>query len=66
MSHMLAMSHNEMNHTGSEDSGVDDVRSVGGSDDEDVLLGAHSVHFSQNLIDDTIRCSTGITTCTTT
>ena len=31
-----------------EDGGTDDVGSVGGSDDEHVLLGALAVHLSQN------------------
>ena len=32
-----------------EDSGVNDVWSVGGSDDEDILLAAHTIHLSQDL-----------------
>ena len=32
-----------------EDSGVNDVWSVGGSDDEDILLAAHAIHLSQDL-----------------
>ena len=34
-----------------EDGGVNDVGSVGGADDEHVLLAAHSVHFCQDLVD---------------
>ena len=30
---------------------VDDIRPVGGSNDEDILLAAHTVHLSQNLVD---------------
>ena len=33
------------------DGRVDDVRPVGGSNDEDILLAAHTVHFGQNLVD---------------
>ena len=33
------------------DSRVDDVGSVGGADDEHVLLAAHSVHLCQDLVD---------------
>ena len=32
-----------------EDGGVDDVGSVGGSNDENVLFGAHAVHLCQDL-----------------
>ena len=32
-----------------EDSGVNDVWSVGSSDDEDILLAAHAIHLSQDL-----------------
>ena len=37
-----------------QDGGVDDVWPVGGSDDEDVLLAAHPVHLSQDLVDDSV------------
>ena len=37
-----------------QDGGVDDVRPVGGSDDEDVLLAAHPVHLSEDLVDDSV------------
>ena len=33
---------------------------VGGSDDEDVLLGPHSVHFCEDLVDDAVRSTSGI------
>jgi len=32
-----------------EDGGVNDVWSVGSSDDEDILLAAHAIHLSQDL-----------------
>ena len=32
-----------------EDGGVNDVWSVGGSDDEDILLAAHAIHLGQDL-----------------
>ena len=41
-----------------QDGRVDDVWPVGGSDDEDVLLGAHAVHLSQHLVDDPVSCPT--------
>lgn len=44
----------------SQDGRVDDVWSVCGSNDEDVLLAGHSVHLSQDLVDDTVSCSTAI------
>lgn len=44
----------------SQDSRVNDVWSVGGSNDEDVLLARHSVHLSQDLVDDTVCSSTAI------
>lgn len=44
----------------SQDGGVDDVRSVCGSDDEDVLLAGHSIHLGQDLVDDTVGCSASI------
>ena len=40
-----------------ENGGVNDVRSVGGTNDEHVLLVAHAVHLSEHLIDDTIGCT---------
>lgn len=45
----------------SQDGGVDDVWSVCGSDDEDVLLAGHSIHLGQDLVDDTVGCSASIT-----
>ena len=39
---------------------------VGGADDEDVLLGAHTVHLGQDLVDDTIRSAAGVTDVPTT
>ena len=40
-----------------QDGRVNDVRPVSGPNDEDILFCAHSVHLSQNLIDDTISCT---------
>ena len=37
-----------------EDSRINDVWSVGGSDDEHVLLASHSVHLSQDLVDNSV------------
>ena len=37
-----------------QDSGVNDVWPVGGSNDENVLLAAHPVHLSQDLVDDSV------------
>ena len=37
-----------------QDSGVDDVWPVGGSDDEDVLLAPHAVHLGEDLVDDSV------------
>lgn len=45
---------------GSQDGGIDDVWSVRGSDNEDVLLAGHPVHLGQDLVDDTVSCSTAI------
>ena len=42
----------------SEDGRVDDVRTVGGTDDEHVLLTAHAIHLCQDLVDHTICCPT--------
>ena len=38
-----------------EDSGVNDVWSVGSSDDEDILLAAHAIHLSQDLPYNNVR-----------
>ena len=38
----------------SQDGRINDVWSVCGSNDEDVLLARHSIHLSQDLVDDTI------------
>ena len=43
---------------------VHDFGPVGGSDDEDILFGADTVHFSQQLIDDSVSCTTSISTMT--
>lgn len=45
---------------GSQNGGVDDVWSVCGSDDKDVLLTGHSIHLGQDLVDNTIGRSTAI------
>lgn len=50
----------------SEDGRVDDVWSICGSDDEDVLLAGHSIHLGQDLVDDTVGCSTTISNIATT
>ena len=42
-----------------EDGGVDDVGSVGGADDEHVLLAAHAVHLRQDLVDHSVRGAWG-------
>lgn len=44
----------------SQDGRVDDVWSICGSDDEDVLLAGHSIHLGQDLVDDTVGCSTTV------
>ena len=31
---------------------------VCGTDDKDILLGAHAVHLGQQLVDDTVSCTT--------
>jgi hypothetical protein len=36
------------------------LRSVGSTNDEDVLLGCHAVHFRQKLVHDTVRSTTSI------
>lgn len=51
---------------GSEDGRVDDVRAIGGSNDEDVLLAGHAVHLRQDLVDYAVGCSTTITRVATT
>merc|ERR1719319_1420581 len=40
--------------------GFDDVRPVGGSDDEHVLLASHPVHLSEDLIDDSVPGATSV------
>ena len=47
--------------SGSKNSRVYDVGSVGCTYDENVLLAAHAIHFCQNLIDHAICCSSSIT-----
>lgn len=49
-----------------EDGRVDDIRPVGGADDEDVLLTGHAIHFSQDLVNDAVGRSTAITHASTT
>lgn len=46
--------------TGTQDGGIDDVRSVGSSDNKDVLLGPHTVHFCEDLIDDSIGSAASV------
>mmetsp|Transcript_20519 Transcript_20519/g.36817 ORF Transcript_20519/g.36817 Transcript_20519/m.36817 type:complete len:441 (+) Transcript_20519:3071-4393(+) len=46
--------------TGAKESRVDDVGTVGGADDEDGLLGVHTVHLGQQLVEDTVRRATGV------
>ena len=43
---------------GTENGWVNDVRPVGGSNDEHILLLAHPIHLSEDLVDDTISCTT--------
>lgn len=50
----------------SQNGRIDDVWSVCGSDDEDVLLAGHSIHLGQDLVDDTVSSSTAISHITTT
>lgn len=52
--------------SGSQDGRVNDVWSICGSYDEDVLLAGHSIHLGQDLVDDTIGCSATIAHVTTT
>ena len=48
----------------SEDGWVNDIRTVGSSNDKDVLFRAHPVHFSQYLVDHTVSSPTyGIKVC---
>ena len=44
-----------------ENGGINDVGSVSGSDDEHVLLGSHAVHLSEDLVDDSVAGTAGIT-----
>lgn len=41
-----------------ENGSVNDVLVVGSSDDEHILLLSHSIHLSEELVDDTIGCTT--------
>ena len=41
-----------------EDGRVNDIRTIGSSNDKVILLGAHPVHFSENLIDNSIGSTT--------
>lgn len=45
---------------GSQNGGVDDVWSVCGANDEDVLLTGHSIHLGQDLVDDTVGRSAAV------
>ena len=42
----------------SEDGGVNDIATIGSSNDKDVLFRAHPIHFSQNLVDNSISSTT--------
>jgi hypothetical protein len=42
----------------SEDGRVNNVGTIGGSNDEDILLGAHPVHFGEDLVDNSIGSTT--------
>lgn len=44
----------------SQDGRINDVWSVCSADDEHVLLARHSIHLSQDLVDDTVSSSTAI------
>ena len=46
--------------TWSKDRRIDDIRSVGRANDEDILLRAHTVHLGQNLIDHTVSSTTTV------
>ena len=50
----------------SQDGGVNDVWSVCGSNDEDVLLAGHAIHLGQDLVDDAVGCSTTVSHVATT
>lgn len=43
-----------------QDGRVNDVWSVCGTNDEDILLAGHTVHLSQDLVDDAVSCSSTI------
>lgn len=45
---------------GSQNGGVDDVWSVCGADDKDILLTGHSIHLSQDLVDNTVGRSAAV------
>ncbi|KAI6751078.1 hypothetical protein HG530_013992 [Fusarium avenaceum] len=47
--------------TRSAQSRVKLLRSVGGTDNEDILLGSHTVHLGQELVDNTVGSTTGVT-----
>ena len=42
--------------TGTQDGRINNVRSIGGSNDEDILLGTHTIHLGQDLVDDSVSC----------
>lgn len=50
----------------SQNGWVDDVWSVCGSDNKDVLLTGHAIHLSQDLVDDTVGRSAAISHVATT
>lgn len=52
--------------TGTAQSVVELLRSVGSADDEDVLLAGHTIHLSEKLVDDTVRGTASIALRTTT
>lgn len=45
---------------GSQDGGVDDVWSVRGADDKDVLLTGHPIHLRQDLVDHAVGRSAAV------
>lgn len=49
-----------------EDGRVDNIWSVSGTNDKHVLLAGHAIHLSQDLVNDTVGCSTAITHTSTT
>lgn len=51
---------------GTAQSRVKLLGSVGSTDNKDVLLGGHAVHFGKKLVDDTVRGTAGITDRATT